>query len=51
MARRLAASAGHSNVPGQDQGAADNGTIEGVETVRIRNRVMYPIMFLILFLK
>lgn len=39
--RRIAISAGHSNVQGQDQGAVGNGLIEGVETVKIRNRIKY----------
>lgn len=37
--RRVAISAGHSNVQGQDRGAIGNGLIEGVETVKIRNQV------------
>lgn len=37
--RRIAISAGHSNVPGQDMGAAGNNLIEGVEAVKIRNKV------------
>lgn len=39
--RRIAISAGHSNVQGQDQGAEGNGLIEGVETVKIRNRIKF----------
>lgn len=41
MTRRIAISAGHSNVPGQDRGAIGNGLIEGVEAVKIRDRVKY----------
>ena len=37
--RTVYLSAGHSNVPGRDRGAAGNGYIEGVEAVRIRNQV------------
>lgn len=37
--RRIAISAGHSNVVGQDQGACGNGLIEGVETIKIRNQI------------
>lgn len=41
MSRRIAISAGHSNVPGKDRGAVGCGLIEGDETVKIRNRVKY----------
>jgi len=40
MKRRIAASAGHSNVPGQDMGAQGNGIIEGNETVVLRNLIV-----------
>jgi len=37
--RRIAISAGHSNIAGADRGAVGNGLIEGEETVKIRNRI------------
>lgn len=37
--KTLLVSAGHTNVPGRDQGVAANGLIEGVEAVKIRDRV------------
>lgn len=39
MSRKIYLSSGHSNVQGRDQGAVGNGFIEGVETVKIKNRV------------
>ena len=39
MSRKVFNSAGHSNVPGRDRGAAGNGFIEGTETARIVQRV------------
>lgn len=35
----ICVSAGHTNTPGRDQGVAANGMIEGVEAVKIRDRV------------
>lgn len=40
MKRRIAISAGHSNTPGQDQGAISKTIIEGVETVNLRNLIV-----------
>lgn len=37
--KTLLISAGHTNVVGKDRGAAGNGLIEGIEGVRIRDRV------------
>jgi N-acetylmuramoyl-L-alanine amidase len=37
--RKAAISAGHSNTPGKDMGATGNGLTEGIETVKIRNKV------------
>jgi uncharacterized protein (DUF2164 family) len=37
--RKIFNSAGHSNAPGRDRGAAGNGFIEGVETSRIVKRI------------
>jgi len=39
MKRRIAISAGHSNVKGKDRGAAANGYIEGDFTVDLRNLI------------
>ena len=39
MSRKIYLSSGHSNVTGRDMGAVGNGYIEGVETVKIKNRV------------
>lgn len=39
--RRIALSAGHGNVNRQDMGSIGCGLIEGVENVKIRNRVKY----------
>lgn len=39
MAKIFLVSAGHTNQPGQDRGAAGSGFIEGVETVRLRDAV------------
>lgn len=40
MSRRIAISAGHSNMHGQDMGAQGNGIIEGIETVSLRNLIV-----------
>lgn len=39
MKRRIAISAGHSNVKGQDRGAVSNGYIEGELTVELRDLI------------
>jgi N-acetylmuramoyl-L-alanine amidase len=39
MKRRIVLSAGHSNTPGQDQGAIANGYVEGQLTVEFRDLV------------
>lgn len=39
MKRRIVLSAGHSNTPGQDQGAVANGYVEGQLTVEFRDLV------------
>ena len=36
---KILISAGHTNVPGKDRGAAGNGFIEGDEAVKIRDQV------------
>lgn len=40
MKRRIAISAGHSNVPGQDMGAIGMGLTEGIETVKLRDLIV-----------
>ncbi len=38
--KKLFISAGHTNVQGKDRGASGNGYIEGVETVRVRDKIV-----------
>jgi N-acetylmuramoyl-L-alanine amidase len=40
MKRKIAISAGHSNTPGQDQGAVNKTTTEGIQAVRLRNGIV-----------